>query len=256
MFCFGMAIGKIKLMKISKAVDLQPKIVLGIAAHPDDLDFGVSGSIARWVSQGATAYYLILTDGSKGSADRHISPCDLIAMRRKEQQTAANILGVKQVFFCDYEDGCLANSYEVRRDIVRIIRQVKPDVVVTMDPTMVYSLERNFINHPDHRAAGQATLDAVFPLARDHLSFPELLAEGLKPHAAQTVLLIHFERRNYFVDISATIDKKLQALAAHTSQMSDVAGTQEVMKDLAEDMGRQCDCQCAEAFIRIDIAPL
>jgi len=243
-------------MHITTATDLQPKVVLGVGAHPDDLDFGVSGSIARWVSQGAAAYYLILTDGSKGSAERHMSPSDLITVRRQEQQAAAKLLGVSEVFFLDYEDGNLINSYELRRDIVRAIRQVKPDVVVTMDPTMVYSLERNFINHPDHRVAGQATLDAVFPLARDHLSFPELLAEGLEPHITKTVLLIHFERRNCFVDISATIDKKLQALAAHTSQLSDVASAQAAIKKLAEDMGKQCNCQCAEAFVRIDVASL
>src|SRR3989344_3187826 len=173
---------------------LKPKKVLGVAAHPDDLDFGMSGTIAKWTARGAEAYYLILTDGSKGSADKNMSPEDLVKMRQDEQREAAKILGVDEVFFLNYEDGCLVCDKQLKRDIARVIRKVKPEVIMTFDPTLVYSAKRGIINHPDHRAAGQATLDACFPLARDHLSFPELLAEGLEPHATPTILLMNFDK--------------------------------------------------------------
>lgn len=233
--------------------ELKPKVVLGVAAHPDDLDFGASGTFATWAAAGAKIYYLILTDGSKGSSDRHLSSVDLIKIRQKEQKTAAKILGVKDVFFLAYEDGCLMCDLDVKQDIVRAIRQTKPDVVITMDPSMLYSAKRGFINHPDHRAAGQATLDAVFPLARDHLSFPKLLDEGLEPHSTPTVLLINFEKYNYSVDISTSIDKKMEALAAHKSQMSDFEATQNMMREVAAEVGKQGGKAYAESFVRIDI---
>jgi len=232
---------------------LNPKVVLGVAAHPDDLDFGMSGAAATWAAEGAAVYYLLLTDGSKGSADPHISSSDLIKIRRREQQTAAKILGLKQVFFLDYEDGLLENNVAVKRDIARVIRQVKPEVVVTMDPTIAYWVEIGYINHPDHRAAGQATLDAVFPLARDHLSFPELLAEGLQPHKVTTVLLMRFGNESFVVDISLHIDKKLKALAAHASQVANVEETHQIVKDWAKRAGESAGYDYAESFLRIDI---
>jgi LmbE family N-acetylglucosaminyl deacetylase len=141
---------------------------------------------------------------------------------------------------------------ELRRDIARVIRQTKPDVVVTMDPSVIYAANLGFINHPDHRAAGQATLDAVYPMARDHLSFPELLTDGLEPHTVATALLVNFDHHNFCVDISDTIQTKLDAWAAHTSQDSNVPRTQEMMRDIAEECGKSAGCKCAEAFMRID----
>ena len=232
---------------------LRPKVVLGVAAHPDDLDFGASGSVAAFVNEGAEAYYLILTDGSKGSADKTISSEDLIKKRQSEQRAAGKLLGLKDVFFLGYEDGGLQVSMAVKRDIVRIIRQVRPDIVITMDPSILYVIERGFINHPDHRAAGQATLDAVFPLARDHLAFPELLAEGLEPHKVETLLLTNFETQNYYVDISSAIDKKMGALAAHVSQMPNLSQTQGWMRDMAAKAGSHIGAQYAEGFLRIDV---
>lgn len=233
--------------------EFAPKTVLGIAAHPDDLDFGTSGSAAKWAAAGAEVYYLLLTDGSKGTEDRQISSADLIKLRRQEQQQAAKILGLKKVFFLDYEDGLLVNNTDVKRDIVRVIRQTKPEVVVTLDPTMVYAAGMGYVNHPDHRAAGQAALDAVFPLARDHLSFPELLAEGLEPHKVKTVLLMNFQTQNYTSDISAVMDKKLEALAAHASQMANIEETHLLVKDWAKSAGQAKGYAYAEGFMRIDI---
>ena len=233
--------------------ELSPKIVLGVAAHPDDLDFGASGSLAAFAAQGAAVYYLLLTDGSKGSADFSATTVDLIKTRQAEQRAAVQAIGAKDVEFLDYPDGELEVTMELKRDIIRTIRTLKPDVVVTMDPSVLYSAKRGMINHPDHRAAGQATLDAVFPLARDHMSFPELFAAGLEPHKVSTILLINFNEQNYAVDISGTIDVKMKALEAHASQMPDLAKTQEMMRNLAVQIGAENDYKFAESFMRIDI---
>lgn len=210
--------------------------------------------MAAWAAAGAECYYLVLTNGNKGTADTKVSPDKLIAARQREQRAAAKLLGISDVFFADYEDGALEVTMALKRDIVRVIRKLRPDTVVTMDPSMLYSVDSGFINHPDHRAAGQATLDAVYPLARDHLAFPELLAEGFKPHKVKTVLLSNFDKYNFYVDISETIDKKLAALAAHISQMPDLTATQTRMRELARSLGTQANCAYAEAFLRIDIA--
>lgn len=232
---------------------LKPKIVLGVAAHPDDLDFGASGSLATFAAQGADVYYLLLTDGSKGSADYNASAVELIRTRQAEQRAAIQAIGAKDVKFLDYPDGELEVTMDVKRDIVREIRLIRPDVVVTMDPSVLYSAERGMINHPDHRAAGQATLDAVYPLARDHLSLPELFAEGHEPHKVATLLLINFNTHNYTVDISDQINLKMMALEAHASQMPDLEKTQAMMRDIASSVGAPHGYEFGEGFMRIDI---
>lgn len=232
---------------------LKPKTALAVAAHPDDLEFGVAGTAAHWARQGTDVYYLLCTDGSKGSADRNTSSAQLIKTRRAEQLKAAKILGVKDVFFLDYEDGLLELSRELKVDIARVIRQTQPEVVMTMDPTFVYSAQHGFINHNDHRVVGQATLDAVFPLARDHLSFPELLAEGLEPHKVRTILLNNFHNLNHHVDISDTIDLKLEALNAHQSQIPDSQETEQFVRKMAQQAGQAAGFDYAEGFIRIDL---
>lgn len=236
------------------AKELTPKIVLGIAAHADDMDFSMAGSAAKWASEGAEVYYLVLTNGDKGSSDPAADPAALRAERQDEQRAAAKVLGVKEVIFKDYEDGMLTVSADVKRDIVRVIRTIRPDVVVTFDPSVLYYAPYNFINHPDHRAAGQAALDAVFPLARDHLSFPGLYKdEGLQPHKVATVLLINFEKADYSVNISNYIDAKLDALAAHVSQMPNLQEVQNKMRERAADVGTTVGAAYAESFLRIDV---
>jgi len=233
---------------------LQPKVVLGVAAHPDDLDFSAGGTMAAFAQQGAKVYYLILTDGGKGSQDRSMKPEKLSELRRAEQRNAGKVIGLADVFFGDYPDGTLQNTMDVKRDVVRTIREVKPDVVVTMDPSVLYSTERGFINHPDHRAAGQAALDAVFPLARDHMSFPELLAEGYEPHEVRTVLLSNIERNNYAIDITDTLNKKFQILAEHVSQVPpNMEGLKERFTERAAQVGTVYGYQYAEPFMRIDV---
>lgn len=233
---------------------LNPKVILGVASHPDDLEFGMAGSVAKYIAEGAKGYYFILTNANKGTHDRSILPDQLRDMRREEQRSAGKILGLTDVFFGDYEDGCLECNKDVKRDIARVIRQVKPDVVFTMDPTMVYDVERGIINHPDHRAAGQATLDAVYPLARDHLSFPELLQEGLEPHEVKTVLMTHFGQENFYVDISPHMEAKLAALAAHASQFSDPEATLAAVKQWATRLGSKVGAPYGEGFVRVDIS--
>lgn len=233
---------------------LQPKVILGVVAHPDDLEFGMAGTVAKYIAEGATGYYFILTNANKGTADRGITPEQLRDKRREEQRAAGKILGLTDVFFGDYDDGCLEASLEVKRDICRVIRRVKPDVVLTMDPTFTYDAERGFINHPDHRAAGQAALDAVYPLARDHLSFPELLRdEGLEPHKVHTMLMVHFGRENFYVDITLHMETKLAALGAHTSQLPDRDAAFEMVRQWATRLGPKVGAAYAEGFVRIDI---
>lgn len=231
---------------------LNPRVVLGIAAHPDDLDVGAGGTLAALAADGAEVHYLILTDGSKGSDDPSVTPQQLSALRRAEQQAGLEAIGGKDVTFLDYPDGELEVTMALKRQIVREIRAVKPDVVITMDPSVIYSLKRGIINHPDHRAAGQATLDAVFPLARDRLAFPELLEEGYEPHKTPTVLLVNFNTTNFAVDITDTFETKVKALKAHPSQFGDfsVIGW---LRSMAEEEGAATGYKLAEGFVRIDI---
>lgn len=232
---------------------LHPKVVLGIAAHPDDLDFSASATFAKFIKEGAKAYYLILTDGGSGSEDRTMTRQKLQAIRQDEQRTAGKILGLTDVFFREFPDGALENTQDVKREVVRVIRQVKPDVVLTMDPSVLYSAQNGFINHPDHRAAGQAALDAVFPLARDHMSFPELLKEGYEPHKVKTTLLMNFNEHNFAVDVSGTLDLKFKALEAHASQVPDLEAVKARFTRWAAERGKKYGFEYAETFMRIDV---
>lgn len=231
----------------------KPRRVLAVGAHPDDIDIGSSGSVAKWIKNGGQVYYLVLTDGSKGSEDRRISHQDLVKIRKSEQQKAADILGVKKVFFLDFVDGELENTHQLRKEIVRVIRQVKPTTVICFDPTFVYDDNRQFINHPDHRVAGQATLDAVFPFARNVRTYPDLLEQGLEPHVVEEVLLVNFSKLNFFVDISETIDLKMKAIACHTSQFIDIEKFLERIKFFNHAAGKKAQPKAdyAEAFFRI-----
>ncbi len=239
-------------MKPTAHDPLHPKIVLGVGAHPDDLDFMAAGTLAKFAGEGAQVYYLILTDGSRGSADLSADCAELVKMRKAEQDAAVKAIGAAGAEFFDYVDGQLEVTMELKCDIVRVIRQLRPEVVITFDPTMAYYAPLGVINHPDHRAAGQATLDAVFPLARDHLSFPELLDEGQQPHKVSTVLLSNFDKQDFFIDISDTIDAKITALAAHASQVPPLNILEPRIRDMASLAGASCGSAYAEGFVRID----
>lgn len=226
-------------------------IALGVAAHPDDLDFGSSGTFAKWAREGADCYYLICTNGCKGSDDPKMTEEKLIKIRREEQTRAGKVIGLKGVFFLNHNDTELVADLKLKKEIVRYIRRLKPDVVVTMDPTMIYSRKRGYVNHTDHRAAGQAAMDAVFPLARDRLTFKELEKEGLKPHKVRTLYLTNFDDHNEIVDISKTIGVKLKALECHRSQISkDALGW---VRKMGAMVGKEKGYRYAEAFVKLDL---
>jgi LmbE family N-acetylglucosaminyl deacetylase len=197
-----------------------PESALVVVAHPDDAEFMVAGTVARWTRGGARVVYLLVTDGDKGSNDPGVSGQELAAIRRAEQQAACAVLGVEGVEFLHYEDGMVEPSLGLRRDITRVIRKHRPHAVLCQDPTRFYS-GRGYINHPDHRAVGEAALAAIYPAARDRLTFPALLADGLEPHKVKEVFIGFSEEADSIVDISDTVGLKAAALKAHRSQLGD-----------------------------------
>jgi LmbE family N-acetylglucosaminyl deacetylase len=193
------------------------KTALIVAAHPDDADFGAAGTCYLWANQGWTFYYLVCTDGSKGTSDPGMSPTDLIRIRREEQREAARRAGAKDVFFLDYVDGELSYTRDFLRDVVRHIRTLKPYAVFTHDPE-AFIVRNSFVNHSDHRCTGQIAVDAIYPSARDRLNFPEQIAEGLETHNVKEIFIWGSEKANFDVDISDIVDQKIHALNAHVSQ--------------------------------------
>lgn len=196
-----------------------PKRVLAIQAHPDDIEFGQAGTIAKWVREGAEVIYCSVTSGDKGSPDPEMVGERLVELREAEQRKAGEILGLKDVIFLGYKDATLVADLDLRLALTRVMRQVKPDVVLSFDPS-ARILQNSYINHPDHIATGEATLAAVFPSVRDRLTFPELLAEGLEPHKVPHVYLYASDQPNTWIDITDTIDQKIEALKAHVSQLN------------------------------------
>ncbi len=195
-----------------------PKSILVILAHPDDPEFFVGGSIARWVKMGHTVQYCLFTRGDKGVNGQIVDPAALAKQREVEQREAAAVLGVHTVEFMNYEDGYLVADLNARRETVRILRRIKPDIVVTCDPTN-YFYRENRINHPDHRAAGLIVTDAVFPACGNPLFFPELRAEGLEAHSVEELWFSLPIPANFRLDVTATWDLKYQALLKHKSQI-------------------------------------
>jgi LmbE family N-acetylglucosaminyl deacetylase len=207
-----------------------PQRILVILAHPDDPEFFCGGTIARWTLAGHQVAYCLLTCGDKGTKDRSLTSAALCSLRQEEQRSAAAILGVHDVRFLDYPDGYLVPDMNLRKEITRVIRQEQPDILVTCDPTNLYVRE-TYLNHPDHRAAGQATLDAVFPAARDHLYFIELWRdEQLEPHIVREVWISLPRDPDVSVDITDHWDLKLRALSEHRSQIGDRAQLEERMR--------------------------
>ena len=199
----------------------QPQRVLVILAHPDDPEFFCGATLAKWARAGREIYYLLLTCGDKGSDNPDVTAEMLCADRKVEQRAAANVVGAQEVVFLNYHDGELANTRDVQRDIVRAIRRVKPHIVVTCDPTTLFRANNAGVNHPDHRAAGAAAIDAIFPASGNRMYFSELLAEGLEPHAPKEVWLSVTNVPNTWVNVNDTVEIKLAALRAHKSQIKD-----------------------------------
>lgn len=196
--------------------------VMGIFAHPDDPEFFCGGTFAKWAAEGKHITFVLATSGDKGSGDLNITSDQLIAIREREERAAATRLGVQEVIFLRYPDGELQPSLDLRRQLTRLIRLKQPDVVVTNDPTARW-YGSNYINHPDHRAIGDVALDAVFPAARDHLTFPELYREeGLAPHKVKQVYLCGTHEPTARVDVTDYVETKIAALREHQSQIADM----------------------------------
>ena len=222
--------------------------ILVISPHPDDAEFGIAGTVARWTHEGKSVVYVVCTNGDKGTSDLNIKPEELAKVREEEQLAAAKVLGVREVIFLHHPDQALEDTPEFRKELVRLIRMYRPDIVATADPY------RRYIWHRDHRITGQVTLDAIFPYARDHLAYPDLLKEGLMPHKVREVLLWASEDINYRLDITDTFDIKLAALRCHKSQFGNDLSP-ELKKWLiqrAKDNAKGELFQLAEAFHCVD----
>lgn len=226
-----------------------PKSAMSIHAHPDDQDFTVSGTLAKWAKAGCEIVSVIITSGDSGSNDpghgRDYKP-ELARIREAEQLAANRVLGIRETCFLRYPDGELVATLQLRRDLARLIRRYKPEVVVTGDPSGWF-YGRDYINHPDHRAAAEAATYAVFPSAGTRLIFPELLDEGLEPHNVKRLYIHGHEKADTWVDIGETIDLKIEALKKHVSQ-TDTHDVDQWMREWAEEDGKEKGIKYSESY--------
>jgi len=221
------------------------KRAMVVIAHPDDAEFGFGGSLAKIVKEGMELAYVLCTNGDKGSGDPDTVPAQLAITREQEQRDAAAIIGTTDVTFLGYGDGTLESTLEVIGKVVREIRRFKPDIIFCQDP---YTRARH--NHRDHRMAGQSTFDAVYPYARDHLHFPEHIAEGLETHKVAEIYTTMTEEPDVVIDISDVIDTRIRALQAHRSQISDPDGLAERILGRTSELAERNGYKYAEGFRR------
>ena len=222
--------------------------VMFVAAHPDDPDFLAGGTIARLARDGREVTYVIVTNGNKGSSEAGVTAEQLAPMRAEEQRRAAQVLGVTRVEFLGYEDGEVEDTRELRRDVTRQIRRWRPDLIITLNPHRTYS---NFPGwHRDHRITGRVVLDCVYPLARDRLAFPELLPE-YGPHNVREVYVIQWEGPGLVLDVTDTMELKLEAIRCHRSQVSDFKAVEARMRNRAATLGKEKGYSYAEGFDQI-----
>jgi len=224
--------------------------VMVVAAHPDDPEFLAGGTVARLAKEGREITYVIVTNGNKGSGDRGMTSEQLRPIRAEEQRRAARVLGVERVEFLGYEDGEVEDTRNLRRDVTREIRRWRPELIITLNPHRTYS---NFPGwHRDHRITGRVVLDCVYPLARDHLSFPELLPE-YEPHKVREVYLIQWEQPRLVIDITDTMELKLEAIRCHASQVGDFKTVEARMRNRAAALGKEKGYLFAEGFDHITV---
>jgi len=223
--------------------------VVVVTAHPDDGDIGAGGTVANLVRQGAKITHVIVTSGTMGSGDRTMTPDRLAGIREAEQRNAALTLGVAHVEFLGYDDGAVEDTRNLRRDVTRQIRKWRPDLVIAQNPQRTYNL---FASHRDHRVTGGVVLDCVYPLARDHLAFPELLPE-YEPHKVREIYIIKWQEEDHqiAVDISETMDLKLEAIACHQSQFPDFPAMEARVRHRCAALGAPYGHAYAETFDRI-----
>ena len=219
--------------------------VLVITAHPDDSEFGAGGTIAKLVHEGMHVSYCIVTNGNKGSGDRSMTPERLARIREEEQRNAARVLGVETVDFLGFPDCEVEDTRESRLAVTAAIRRHRPDRLIIQNPHRTKNLGAS---HRDHRAVAGIALDCVYPLARDHMAFPELVAQGLEPHKVREIYLMWWENPELIVDISDTIDLKIKALACHASQFKDFAGVEKRVRERGAELGKPRGYAYAETF--------
>lgn len=227
-----------------------PDRALAIYAHPDDPDISCGGTLALWAGAGAEVHVLLCTAGDKGASDPRADPAEVARRRSDEAQRATDLLGVKGLHRLDLPDGEVVNDVATRADIVSLIRELRPDVVVCPDPTAIFFGQHHY-NHRDHREVGWATLDAVAPASASPLYFPQ----AGPAHQVASLLMSGSLEPNVWVDIGATIDQKVQAVACHESQLEDANDWfASALRDGAEEAGRQAGVRHAEAFRRLQLA--
>ncbi len=230
-----------------------PERVLVVAAHPDDIEFGAAGTVARWVAEGADVRYLLVTRGDKGSDDPATDVEALVVLREREQRAAAAEIGVTGVDFLDEPDGQVEPSLRLRERITHAIRAYRPEVVMTHDPTVLF-VNNEWVNHPDHRAVGQVTVDAVFPTARDPLNFREHLDVGLEAWKVAELYLWSTNEANQLVDIASTIERKIDALRHHASQFRRFDDIARWVRRRSEELGERTGYRAAEGFRRVTLS--
>jgi LmbE family N-acetylglucosaminyl deacetylase len=227
-----------------------PKRVMTISAHPDDQEFTIAGTLAKWARAGSEIIAVCITDGDAGSNDPLHGAAykpELARLRRDEQRAAGAVIGVKETVFLHQPDGELQHTLALRRDLTRLIRQYKPEAVICGDPTARF-YGNSYMNHPDHRAAADAACDAVFPSAGTRLIFPELLAEGWEPHNVKRLYLHGSEKPDAWIDIAETIEVKIRALRCHRTQVGEGDDLDRRMREWAEEDGKPRGMKYAEAF--------
>ena len=219
-----------------------------VTAHADDAEYGIAGTVAKWTHEGKEVVYVVCTNGNKGSDAPEMKPERLAEIREQEQLAAAKLLGVNEVTFLRHEDQSLEDTPEFRKELVRLIRTHRPEIVATSDPY------RRYIWHRDHRITGQVVLDAVFPYARDRWAYPDLLEQGLEPHKVKEVLLWGAEEPNYFSDITDTFEIKMAALHCHHSQVGHFPRQwDDMLRQRYEQFAEGKGFKLAEAFYRAQI---
>jgi LmbE family N-acetylglucosaminyl deacetylase len=243
---------------VSEQDQEQNKVAMVIVAHPDDAEFGCAGTVALWAREGWNIYYVLCTDGAGGGPDEATdvgieAQREIIRTRKHEQRAAGEILGIKDVVFLDYPDGQLQPTIELRRALVRAMRRYRPTRVICQSPERTWTSTLTIRRyHPDHLAAGEAAIEAIYPASQNPWAFPELMEEGLLPHKVSEVYIMGAPVANYAVDISTTIEQKLAALRAHASQIGSIPEMEERVRKISAEQGARHDVAYAEEFHRVE----
>ncbi|HEY8167205.1 MAG: PIG-L deacetylase family protein [Candidatus Limnocylindrales bacterium] len=225
----------------------RPAHFMVIVAHPDDADFGPAATAARWIDEGSVGDLVCCTSGDAGADDPETDPLELARRREAEQRAAAAVVGYREVTFLHRPDGALENDLALREQLVRLIRTARPDAVLTCDPTVLFH-DDGYIQHADHRAAGMAAVDAIYPAARNPMAFPHLAREGLAAHAVARLMLFWSDKPTVWVDVSTTIERKIAALREHRSQIKEPDELDQRIRSWAAEAGEPYGVAAAETL--------